>query len=97
MASVLENRYATEPDVIQATARPRALAMLELIAAHPRWSTRPSVRSALLRHPALPRAWRSGCSAGRAWMTCAGYGIRRYERPPAGVRGRVLADRLAGV
>ena len=55
VAALLDNRFATEPDVVQAAARPgpRA-AVLEVIAAHPRWSLRPSVRSALLRNAALP-------------------------------------------
>src|SRR5262249_17579279 len=55
MAALLDNRFATEPDVVQAAARPGARdAVLEVIAAHPRWSLRPAVRSALLRNAALP-------------------------------------------
>jgi len=57
LSSVLDNRYATEPDVIQATIQPRATPeSLTCIADHPRWGSRPGVRSALLRHPALPPA-----------------------------------------
>jgi hypothetical protein len=53
--ALLDNRFATEPDVVQAAARAGASSgVLETIAAHPRWSLRSSVRSALLRNPALP-------------------------------------------
>jgi hypothetical protein len=55
LAAVLENRFATEPDIVQAAARGEPPA-LEVIAAHPRWSLRPSVRSALLRNRRLPVA-----------------------------------------
>jgi hypothetical protein len=55
LASVLENRFTIEADVIQAavqrSATPEALG---LIAAHPRWGARPGVRSAVLRSPGLP-------------------------------------------
>ena len=55
LASVLENRFTTEPDVVQAAARPQASSeMLALIAEHPRWGLRRAVRSAVLRHPRLP-------------------------------------------
>lgn len=55
LASVLENRFTIEADVIQAATRPEAIeANLSLIAEHPRWSLRPAVRSAVLRHPNLP-------------------------------------------
>ena len=55
VAAVLDNRFATEPDVAQAAARPETpAAVLEVIARHPRWSLRAGVRSALLRNPALP-------------------------------------------
>lgn len=57
VAAVLDNRFATEPDVVQAAARSEAApALLEVIAAHPRWSLRAGVRSALLRNRALPEA-----------------------------------------
>jgi hypothetical protein len=57
LAALLDNRYTTEPDVIQATIQPRATPeTLECIAHHPRWGARPAVRSALLRHPELPPA-----------------------------------------
>jgi hypothetical protein len=55
LASVLENRFTTEPDVIQAAARTREPAILELIARHSRWIARSGIRSAVLRNPALPR------------------------------------------
>jgi hypothetical protein len=55
VTALLDNRFMTEPDVVQAAARSGARpAALEVIAAHPRWSLRPAVRSALLRNPALP-------------------------------------------
>ena len=55
LASVLENRFTIEADVLQAASRPEAAeANLSLIAAHPRWGLRPAVRGALLRHPHLP-------------------------------------------
>ncbi|MEO8190180.1 MAG: hypothetical protein ABI682_07535 [Acidobacteriota bacterium] len=57
VAAVLDNRFTTEPDVVQAAARPQANpAALEAISAHPRWTLRPGIRSALLRNPALPTA-----------------------------------------
>lgn len=55
LASVLENRFTVEADVLQAACRPGATeANLSLIAGHPRWSLRPAVRGAILRHPNLP-------------------------------------------
>ncbi len=55
LAAVLDNRFATEPDVIQAAVRAGAPPeVLTLIAGHPRWGLRPSVRSAILRNPSLP-------------------------------------------
>ncbi|HEY3202379.1 MAG TPA: hypothetical protein VGL03_01855 [Thermoanaerobaculia bacterium] len=55
LASVLENRFTTEPDVIQAAAQPSASReVLALIAEHPVWSLRSDVRSAVLRNPRLP-------------------------------------------
>jgi len=55
IAAVLDNRFATEPDVVQAAANPDgAPDALAAIAAHPRWRLRPGVRSALLRNRALP-------------------------------------------
>lgn len=55
VAAVLENRFAVEADVVQAAVQPGASAeVLSLITEHPRWGPRPAVRSAVLRHPALP-------------------------------------------
>lgn len=55
LASVLENRFAVEADVVQAAVQPGASPeILSLITVHPRWGPRPAVRSAVLRHPALP-------------------------------------------
>jgi hypothetical protein len=57
LASLLENRFTTEPDVVQAAlatgATPEGLGC---IADHPRWGSRAAVRSALLRRPSLPEA-----------------------------------------
>lgn len=53
LTALLDNRFATEPDVIVAAVG-GAAGILEAIAGHPRWSLRPGVRSALLRNPALP-------------------------------------------
>ena len=58
LASVLENRFAVESDVIQAATletEEREDCLL-LIASHPRWGLRPAVRSAILRNPGLPVA-----------------------------------------
>jgi hypothetical protein len=55
LAAVLDNRFLTEPDVIQAAAHSGAgEASLAVIADHPRWALRPAVRSTLLRNPKLP-------------------------------------------
>ena len=54
-AGLLDNRFTTEPDVVQAAARRRAPpAVLATIAEHRLWGSRPSVRAALLGNPALP-------------------------------------------
>jgi len=56
-AAFLENRFATEPDVIQAALETRSASeSLEAIAGHPRWSLRRGVRDALLANPRLPPA-----------------------------------------
>lgn len=55
LAAVLDNRFATESDVVQAAAHPEAKpAGLQIVASHPRWSLRPTVVSALLANPRLP-------------------------------------------
>jgi hypothetical protein len=52
---VLDNRLATETDLIQVAARAETPpASLEALSAHPRWGARPSLRGALLRNPRLP-------------------------------------------
>jgi hypothetical protein len=57
LEAVLNNRFVTEPDVVQAAAQARTQpAALATIAGHPRWSLRRGVREALLRNPALPPA-----------------------------------------
>ncbi len=55
LASVLENRFTIEADVIQAAVQPSAGPdSLGLIVDHPRWGARPGVRSAVLRSRNLP-------------------------------------------
>jgi hypothetical protein len=55
--AVLNNRFTTEPDIVQVAARRETPpAALEAIASHPRWGLRPVLRSTLLRNPALPTA-----------------------------------------
>ncbi|MEP6769558.1 MAG: hypothetical protein ABJC61_12875 [Acidobacteriota bacterium] len=98
VAAVLDNRFTIEPDVVQAAARleadPGALAV---IAAHPRWTLRPGVRSALLRNPALATA------AGLALLTStSSRDLRELLENPSISRllatcaERVLAERGAG-
>jgi hypothetical protein len=55
ISALLDNRFATEADVVQAAVHGGATSeTLEVIASHPRWSVRAGVRSALLRNPLLP-------------------------------------------
>ena len=97
--ALLDNRFATEPDVVQAAARPGVPpAVLERIAAHPRWNVRPAVRSAMLRNPALPLA------LALALLTRASRedleGLRAAPGVPPILKAcaeRVLADRLERV
>jgi hypothetical protein len=94
----LDNRFATEPDVVQAAARAAQAEILQVIADHPRWSLRPAVRSALLRHPLLPLplALALLTSASREDLE----GLRLLPGRPPLLRAcaeRVLADRLARV
>jgi hypothetical protein len=57
LEAVLNNRFTTEPDIVQVAARRETSpAALEAIASHPRWGLRPVLRSTLLRNPALPAA-----------------------------------------
>ena len=77
MASVLENRFTTEPDVILAAARAREPAVLELIAAHPRGSRAPPSAARCCGTQPCPGRSRSGCSAARASRISAGSGTRR--------------------
>ena len=99
LASVLENRFTIEADVIQAAIQTGATPeSLELMAAHPRWSARPGVRSAILRHPSLPVA------LGLALLTRATLedlrGVRDSPRSPNLLKAcaeRVLAERAAEV
>jgi hypothetical protein len=100
LASVLENRFAIEADVVQAAAavlgsRAECLA---LIAGHPRWGARPAVRSAILRNPVLP------VHLALSLLTRASLddlrGIVESPRAAALVRAcaeRVLAERVAAV
>jgi hypothetical protein len=95
LASVLENRFTIEADVIQAAIQAAAAPeSLELVAGHPRWGARPGVRSAILRNPNLP------VSLGLALLTRATLedlrGVRESPRFPALLKAcaeRVLAER----
>jgi hypothetical protein len=97
LASVLENRFTIEADVIQAAIQPAATPeSLELVAGHPRWGVRPGVRSAVIRHPNLP------VSLALALLTRASLedlrGLRDSPRSPALLKAcaeRVLAERTA--
>ena len=97
LASVLENRFTIEADVIQAAIQPGAAAeSLALVAGHPRWGLRPGVRSAVLRNPNLP------VSLGLALLTRASLedlrGLRDSPRSPTLLKAcaeRVLAERAA--
>jgi hypothetical protein len=98
VAALLENRFATEPDIVQAAARASRPPVLEVIAAHPRWSLRREVRSALLRNRVLP------LSLALSLLTRASRedleGLRGTRGVPAILKAcaeRVLADRLARV
>ena len=99
LASVLENRFTIEADVIQAAIQPGAEAeSLALVAGHPRWGLRPGVRSAVLRNPNLP------VSLGLALLTRASLedlrGVRDSPRSPTLLKAcaeRVLAERTAEV
>ena len=78
VSAVLDNRFTTEPDVVQAAARRETPpAVLEVIALHPRWSLRPGVRSALLRNPALPVAVALSLLSGATAADLAGSGNPR--------------------
>jgi hypothetical protein len=100
LASVLENRFLIEADVIQAASLDRGerAACLALIADHPRWSLRAAVRSTILRNPSLP------VPLALSLLTRASLedlrGVRDSPRSADLVRAcaeRVLAERTAGV
>lgn len=98
VAAVLDNRFATEPDVVQAAARPGTpSAVLVVIANHPRWSLRAGVRSALLRNPALPEPLALGFLTQATRDDLEGLasapGVSRFLRLCA---QRVLAERARG-
>jgi hypothetical protein len=98
IGAVLENRFTTEPDVIQAAARTREPAILELIAGNSRWIARAGIRSAVLRNPALPGPVALGLLSRASLEDLRG--IRDSPRTSTLLRAcaeRVLADRLAEV
>ena len=95
LAAVLENRFTTEPDVVQAALRRQAGAtILGLIANHPRWGLRAGVRSALIRNRSLPDTLAltllSRASVADLEGLMEGPGISRLVR---GCAERVLARR----
>ena len=100
LASVLENRFLIEADVIQAASLELGdrAPCLSLIAEHPRWGLRSAVRSTILRNPVLP------VPLALSLLTRASLedlrGVLDSPRSPSVVRAcaeRVLADRSAGV
>jgi hypothetical protein len=55
VAILLDNPHLTEPDVVTVAAlRPAVPASLELVAAHPRWSIRYTVKRAVVLNPYSP-------------------------------------------
>ena len=95
LVAVLDNRLTTEIDVVAVAARTQTPPpVLEAIAAHPRWGLRPSLRSALLRNPALPVAvalsFLSGTSTGDLAGILEVPGISRLVKACA---QRLLAQR----
>jgi len=54
VAALLDNRFATESDVLSAVGARADPETIAAVAGHPRWSVRRSVREALLGHPRLP-------------------------------------------
>lgn len=57
LLSVMDNRFTTEPDLVTVAARAQTPSgVLEALASHPRWGSRPALRSALLQNPRLPVA-----------------------------------------
>ncbi|MDQ6893379.1 MAG: hypothetical protein M3167_11965 [Acidobacteriota bacterium] len=99
IAAVLDNRFATEPDVVQAAANPDgAPEALAVIASHPRWRLRRAVRSALLRNRLLQTG------AGLSLLTVSrDLELRELLESPSLARilracaERVLAERRSGV
>jgi hypothetical protein len=99
LTSLLENRFTIEADVVQAAIQPLATAdTLSLIAAHPRWGTRPAVRSAVLRSTNRPEGLALALLP-RASLDDL-RGIRDSPRSSALLKAcaeRVLAERAAEV
>jgi hypothetical protein len=98
VAAVLDNRFMTEPDVVQAASRTEAEPpVLAVIAAHPRWTLRPSVRGALLRNRGLPTgsglALLTGASSKDLRELLSNTGLSLLLRACA---ERVLAERASG-
>jgi hypothetical protein len=91
VAALLDNRFTTEPDVVQAASNPDATAAaLETVAGHPRWTLRPGVRSALMRNRRLPTG------AALSLLTSAGSGELRdlLEHPGLSRILRACAERV---
>jgi hypothetical protein len=90
LAALLDNRFATEPDVVQAAARAGAMPQaLAVIAQHPRWSSRRAVRQALLGNPALPMSAAGALIAGATDRELANL----VEHPGGSPVVRALAQR----
>ncbi len=92
VAAFLDNRFATESDVVQAAAQPRARPeSLVAIARHPRWSPHRGVRDALLLNPALPEEAAETLLAGATEEELEGF--RGLAGGPRTVAERILARR----
>lgn len=100
LASVLENRFVIEADVVQAAVLEvgSRAECLTLIAGHPRWGLRPAVRSAVLRNLALPVPVALSLLTGASLEDLRG--ILESPRAAALLKAcaeRVLAERFAPV
>jgi hypothetical protein len=98
LAAVLDNRFLTEPDVVQAAAHSGSgEASLIVIAEHPRWVLRAAVRSTLLRNPKLPAPFALGLLSRASAQDLQGLALSPAVSPLLkACAERVLAQRLGG-
>lgn len=95
LLAIMDNRFTIEPDLVTVAARGETPpGVLEALASHPRWGSRPSLRSALLQNRRLPVAVAlsllSGASAADLSGLLEATGVSRLIRACA---ERVLAER----